>query len=168
MAYVVNEPRVGVQPLATVSTTQKHPIGDRVKGYDSAASHEEAWFVYAQASVALLQYDAAWIKDNGKAIKTNEAAYKNPGMIAFPQVAFAADEFGWMCISGAPLVRLTSSTEKDVPLYVNASDGVLSGATSSAQVLGLSAVTSVTTTVNAVTCIANFPILKWGAGLSEI
>jgi len=125
-------------------------------------------FIYAKASVALLQYDAAWIKHSGNAVKTMETSYKTPGRIAFPQVAFAADDYGWMQVYGKPLIRLTSSTEKDTPLYVNASDGVLSGATSSAQVLGLSAITSVTTTVGAVTCYANFPIVKWGAGLSEI
>lgn len=158
MAYQPIESRVGLQPIATVSTTQSHPLGTKIKAVDSAVAAEGS-FIYAKASIAILQYDAVVIKANGFAVKTNEITYKAPCEIAFAQVAFAADEYGWFQQSGLPIVRLAPTTEKDAALYMNVSDGVLSGVTTSAMIAGLIAVTSVTTTVNAVTCKCSYPIL---------
>ena len=35
MAYIVNEARIGVQPIADKSTTQKHPLGTIVQAHDA-------------------------------------------------------------------------------------------------------------------------------------
>lgn len=157
MAYYFVEPRIGAQPLTTVSTTRKHALREIARAKDS--TNGEGTFIYAQASIAILQYDAVIIKSNGKAVKTNEITYKLTGEIAFAQIAFSADEYGWFQRTGLPLVRLAPTTEKEAALYVNVSDGVLSGVTTSCLVAGLIAVTSVTTTVNHVTCVASFPVL---------
>lgn len=158
MAYTIVEPGlIGSQPLTDVSTTAQHPLRTVVKANDP--TNGGGSFIYAQASIAILQYDAVIIKSNGKAVKTNEITYKLTGEIAFAQIAFAADQYGWFQKTGLPLVRLAPTTEKEAALYVNVSDGVLSGVTTSCLVAGLIAVTSVTTTVNAVTCVASFPIL---------
>ena len=165
MAYIMTDPVIGAQAFADVSTTAKHNLLEKRRGTDSTSGGGD--FVYVQASMAIVQYDAVVIKANGKIIKTMETAYKS-GVPAFAQIAFANDDYGWVLLNGKPLVRLTSGTDQNVPLYVNASDGVLSGATTSCVIRGLVAQTSVTTTVNAVTCIAQFPSFSWGASLSQI
>jgi len=157
MAYVITENLIGAQALSEASTTKNHPLRKVIKATD--ATNGEGTFIYAQASLAILQYDAVFIKPNGKAVKTNEITYKLAATAAYAQIAFAADEYGWFQQTGLPLVRLAPATEKETALYVNVSDGVLSGVTSSCMIAGIVAVTSVTTTVNAVTCVANFPVI---------
>ena len=161
MAYLHVEPRIGAQPIGTTSTTKRHPLGTMVRATDLTLG--EGYFMYAKASIALLAGDAVWIKGATQfAAKVSVGNAVTAGDIAFAQVAFAADEYGWFQRTGSPTIRLTSSTEKETPLYVNASAGVLSGLTNSIVVLGVVAVTSVTTTVGAVQCRASFPVLYKG------
>ncbi len=160
MAYLLVDPRIGAQPIGTTSTTKLHPLGTRIKAVDPTLG--EGTFIYAKASAAILQFDAVWVKSAQTAAQISLTFAATAGEIAFAQVAFAADAYGWFQLTGSPSVRLTSSTEKGTPLYVNASNGVLSGLTNSIVVLGVVAVTSVTTTVGAVQCRASFPVLYKG------
>ena len=171
MAYYITTPKVGSQVLTTTSTTQgPHILGERAIARDpSVTGVKEATFIYVKASVACVQYDTVWIKGaSGFTAPISDTLAKTPGQVGFAQVAFAADEYGWVMQDGLPLIRLTSSTEKNVALYVNASAGVLSGATHSTQILGVVALTSVTTTVGAVTCVAKFPTVMRAASLTQI
>ena len=167
MAFYFTTPRIGAQPLGNVQTTQStaHRLMEEVMATDGTYG---STFMYVKASAAILQYDTVWVKITGFAAKITDTLAKTPGHVGFAQVAFAADEYGWVMRTGNPTVRLTSATEKNVALYVNASAGVLSGATASSEVLGIVAVTSVTTTVGAVACIASFPVVMRAASLTQI
>jgi len=161
MAYTIVDPILGAQPISEVSTTKKHPLGTVVRATDETLG--EGTFIYAKASAAILQYDAVWVKGASQfAAKVTLTLAATAGEIAFAQVAFAANEYGWFQKSGSPSIRLTSAAEKNLPLYVNASAGVLSGLTNSIIVLGVVAVTSVTTTVGPVQCRASFPVIYAG------
>ena len=167
MAYFFVDGRVGAQPIGTTSTTKNHPLGTRVRAQDPSLG--EGIFIYAKASAAVLQYDAVWIKGSSQfAAKVTDTLAKSPGDIAFAQVAFAADEYGWFQTCGSPTVRIKPGTEGNTALYVNASAGTLGGATLSNCVLGVVALTSVTTTVGAVQCRASFPIVMRSASLTQI
>ena len=134
MAYTIVDPILGAQPISETSTTKRHPLGTVVRATDETLG--EGAFIYAKASAAILQYDAVWVKGSSQfAAKISETLVKTPGDVAFAQIAFAADEYG----------------------FVNASVGTLGGVTASQMILGVVAVTSVTTTVGAIQCRASFP-----------
>lgn len=157
MAYIISENLAGGQPISAVSTTAKHTLLQRVKAVDSSLGQGE--FIYAKASVALLAGDVAWIKSTGNAAKISDTNSKSTGLPAVVVTAPAADEYVWMMVWGTTTVRLKPGTEGNTALYINASVGTLSGATLSSQVLGIVAVTSVTTTVGAVTCVLTYPVM---------
>jgi len=156
MAYTIVDPILGAQPISEVSTTKRHPLGTVVRATDETLG--EGAFIYAKASAAILQYDAVWVKGSSQfAAKISETLVKTPGDVAFAQIAFAADEYGWFQRQGSPTVRCKPGTEKNTALFVNASVGTLGGVTASQMILGVVAVTSVTTTVGAIQCRASFP-----------
>lgn len=172
MAYYITTPKIGAQALNATQTTQAtgHALGEMVTARDTTVTGvQDATFIYAKASVAILQYDAVWIKGgSGFAGKISDTLAKTPGQIAFAQVAFAADEYGWFMQQGLPVIRLKPGTDQNTALYVNASVGTLGGATLSNAVLGVVALTSVTTTVGAVTCVSKFPTVMRAASLTQI
>lgn len=161
MAYTIAENSLIGQQIGDVSTTAKHNLGKEIAAKDrSVTGVKEGTFVYFKASAAIVQYSAIWIKaSNGFGAMLSDTNSKLAGQPAFAQIAFAADEYGWAMQNGLPVVRLKPGTEGGTALYVNASVGTLSGATTSSQVLGIVALTSVTTTVGAVTCMAKFPVV---------
>ena len=167
MAYTIIQPILGAQPIAETSTTKKHPLGTVVNATDETLG--EGTFIYAKASAAVLQYDCVWVKGATQfAAKITDTLAKTPGDVAFAQIAFAADDYGWFQRNGSPTVRCKPGTDQNTALYVNASAGTLSTATLSNQVLGVVAVTTVTTTVGAVQCRASFPTVMRAASLTQI
>lgn len=158
MAYRITTPIFGSQGLTTTSTTQNHPLGQKVEAVDtSTGGINHATFVYAKASVAVVVGDCVWVKGSGNGALLSDTNSKTAGQLAFAQTAIAADSYGWLMQNGYPLVRLKPGVEASVALYVNASVGTLSATTVSGQILGVVALTSVTTTVGAVTCVSMFP-----------
>ena len=152
----------GAQPELT-GTTALHAVGEIGIG------NQGSRWIYAQASVALLQYDVCFIKASTReAVKMSDTNAKLAGDVAFAQVAFAADAYGWLMTTGDPVCRLKPGVEGNTALYVNASAGTLGGTTASSQVLGIVALTSVTTTVGAVTCRASFPVVLRAASLTMV
>lgn len=167
MAYRITTPIFGAQGLTVVSTTAQHPLGQKVEAIDTTVGGiNHATFVYAKASVAVVVGDCVWIKSTGNGALLSDTNSKTPGQLAFPQTAIAADSYGWMMQNGLPLVRLKPGVETSVALYVNASVGTLSATTVSGMILGVVALTSVTTTVGAVTCVSMFPTVLRAASTS--
>lgn len=156
MAYHTTEPKIGLQPLGSTSSTLKHPLGTRVKAVDSTLGEGE--FVYAQASSSITQYDAIYIKGTGKAAQLTIDTAKIAQTVGFSQVAVGTkDEYFWAQLIGKPLVRLAADCDKDLALYATATGGVLDDATVSAMIQGVVCTTSVTGATTAATCVANFP-----------
>lgn len=161
MAYTVAENTLIGQAFGDVSTTAKAQLGQVVRAKDqSVTGIKHATFVYFKASAAIVQYSAIWIKGaSGFGAMLSDTNSKSAGQPGFAQIAFAADEYGWAMQNGLPIVRLKPTTEGNTALYVNASVGTLTGVTASTQILGVVALTSVTTTVGAVTCVSKFPVV---------
>ena len=107
MAYYVTTPQIGAQKLSEVSTTAKHVLGEEVAARDTTVTGvKEATFISAKASAAILQYDCVMIKGaTGFAARMADAHAKLAGQVAFAQIAFAADEYGWFMQNGLPLVE---------------------------------------------------------------
>ena len=172
MAYYAVTPKIGGQAIGTTSSTQAsgHILGEKVSAQDSGVTGvKEATFVYAKMSVACVAGDVIWIKaTSGFGALLSDTLSKTAGELAFAQGTFAADDYGWLMQDGLPLVRCKPGVEASVALYVNASVGTLSATTVSGAILGVVALTSVTTTVGAITCRSQFPTVMRAAGLNQI
>lgn len=165
MAYIITRNLAGGQPISAVSTTQKHGLLETVKAKDT--SYGEGDFIYAKASAAVVTGDFVWINyATGYAqVVTDALAKAGVGIIAAAVGAVAADEWAWFMRQGTTTGRIKPGTEGNTALYVNASAGVLGGTTLSNMVVGVVAVTSVTTTVGVVTCHLTFPFISRAEGL---
>lgn len=106
--------------LDTPTTDQKFPLGTVSHGTDGTE------WVYVQASGALSQYYAAGIDEDFQcAALTNTTAAGSPKP-AWPQVAFADNEYGWVPVRGSNISAKTrASCAADVLLYTTASAGRL-------------------------------------------
>lgn len=168
MAYVISQNLAGGQPISAVSTTAKHTRGTTARAIDSSYGTGE--FIYCKASAALLAGDVAFFKyASGNAVPVTDALAKTSlGLIAVAPMAFAADEYGWLMRSGVGLVRCKPGVETSVALYVNASAGTLGATTLSNMVGNIVAVTSVTTTVGAITCNMTFPYIVRAVSLMAV
>lgn len=149
---------IGVSLTTTTAGTTtdgadaKFTLGQRASGSDNTE------WVYVQASGAITQYDAVGIDENFQAAALTTAIADDGWQIGFAQVAFADNEFGWVCSRGANIsARVAASCAADVALYTTATAGVLDDAsTSQTKIDGVVAVTAVTAAA-ATEVIATYP-----------
>lgn len=138
----------------TTSTDQKFALGTEALGNDGTK------WIYVQADGAITKYDYVCITEAFQAVAGTKALLDVGHKVAFAQVAFADNEYGWVAIAGTNSnfkVRVAASCAADVPLYSSATAGVLDdSSTSQTKVDGVVAVTAVTT-AGATPIIATFP-----------
>lgn len=130
-----------------------YALGTRV-----TASDGSVW-VYVQAEAAIAQYSWVAIDENFEAVLGTKALADAGHMVGFAQVAFADDDFGWVCVHGANIsVRVLASCAADVQLYTSGTAGALDD-TSGSQTLirGVVLVAAATSTASTRECIANYP-----------
>jgi len=168
MTYYLVDPRIGAQVIGATSATARHPLGTIVKATDSTLG--EGQFIYVQVSQSLTQYDAVFVKaTSNKVGQLTIDAAKTAGIVGFAQIAFGTkDEYGWIQITGRPLVRLAADCEPSLALYATTTGGVVDDATTSAMIQGLIATNSVTNAVTACTCTANFPTVARAVVLGAV
>lgn len=125
--YFTTDGVIGVNPFET-STTAKFKLGQLAHGSDG--SH----WVYVAAEGAITQYDAVAVDENFDAVSMTKALADAGHMVAFAQVAFADEEFGWVLKSGAGAnykVRVAAGYVADAALYTTGTAGVLDDASTS-------------------------------------
>ena len=106
--------------LASPTTTQDFPLGQRSLGTDGTE------YVYVQANGALTQYYAAGVDEDFQCAPLSNTTAAGAPQPAFPQVAFADDEYGWVPVRGSNIsVKTRASCAADVLLYTTASAGRL-------------------------------------------
>lgn len=99
---------------------QKFALGTSTMGPDGTE------WVYVQANGALSQYYAAGIDENFQCAPLSNTTAAGSPKPAFPQVAFADDEYGWVPVRGSNIsVKTRASCAADVLLYTTASAGRL-------------------------------------------
>lgn len=98
MAFGFITPLAGAQAIATNSTTQRHPLGKIVQGYD--ATYEVGEFIYLKgvASTIVGSIVTFNLSTFLTALATSVVGVSNP--IAVAMSACVASEFGWYQISG--------------------------------------------------------------------
>src|SRR5262245_24387569 len=156
MTYRLISPRIGAQPIETTDSTQKHPLGEMVKARDSALY--DADFIYVKCSNSVAQYDAVAIKGGYTIAPLTITNAKTAVELGFAQIANGTkDTYMWVLQNGRPIVKLALATQKDAPLYASATGGVLTSASTSAQIQGVVAITEATNSANPKTCVARYP-----------
>jgi hypothetical protein len=162
MSYVIGGKDNSTITSAELTQGKGFTVGNRRT--DEAG---QTW-IYVQASASLTQYDAVAIKANYQALQLTLDGAKAAVEVGFAQVAFEVGDYGWVQITGRPLIRLAADCDKELALYATATGGVLDDATTSAMIQGVVCTTSVTGATTAATCVAQFPTLARAVTLGAV
>lgn len=96
MAYTINNPRIGMQPIATTDTVQNHPLGTIVNANDPVYGAGEFIYLKGLAATAI----GTWVTYDQDDNSTVLLAANAIGPVAVSMSANVASQFGWYQISG--------------------------------------------------------------------
>ncbi len=102
MAYVVQNPLAGFQPIAVTDTTQNHALGTIVRAVDPTYGEGEFIYLKGVASTvvgSLVDYDS-YLATTALAPATGGI-----GAVAVAMSANVASQYGWYQISGSAVVK---------------------------------------------------------------
>jgi len=122
MAYSLSGPMVGWQPIATVDTVQRHPLGTLAEGFDPTYGRGE--FIYLKGVTSTVV--GSWVTYNRLDGTTTLAVANAIGPVAIAMAVNDANtKYGWYQIDGlATTVATTVSTVADnAVLYLTATGG---------------------------------------------
>lgn len=160
MAYSVST-LAGAQPIANTETTQKHPLGTIVRGWDP--TYGEGEFIY------LLGVGSTVV---GSVVKYNATSYltelltvsngKNKGVpVAVAMSANVASQYGWYQTAGNAVVKKTGvAVTPQVPIFISGTSGRIKVlASAGQQILGAQTanLTTIVTTTSTVVVTINRP-----------
>lgn len=143
--------------LGTTSTTQEHALGSRASGNNGTV------WRYVRATVAVSQYDTVTFTNAWLAQPATGTSVATGGNIGFAQVAFAANEYGWVCTEADKItVSVSATAAPATQLYIATTSGKLSTTSGSGTLAGVFTDTNVSTTatVTLTTAIARAPTYK--------
>jgi hypothetical protein len=122
MAYVIEEGRIGMQPIADTSTTQTHPLGTIVRAKDPSFGQGEFIYLEGAASTAI----GSWVTYDSDAGGTTLLVANAKGMVAIAMSANVDAQYGWYQISGiANGIGSTVSIADNADLYATATGGTI-------------------------------------------
>lgn len=124
MTYIVQDTRVGSQPIADTSTTQNHPLGTIVRASDPTYGGGEFIYLLGVASTVVglaVSYNAT---TGQTTLLPSTANLATP--VAWAMSANVASQYGWYQISGNA-VALKTAVKADPA--VNANRVYISGTT---------------------------------------
>lgn len=124
MAFTSTEPQVIVQPIATTSTTQLHPLGTIVRAVDSTYGVGEFIYLRGVGSTvvgSIVEYDTSF----QTGLSTIAVTIPTPLAVAM-SINIAAN-WGWYQISGESIMVLATSVtlSAGVPIGTTSGEGVL-------------------------------------------
>jgi hypothetical protein len=121
MAYVLQDARIGMQPIADTSTTQNHPLGTIVRATDPTYGAAEFIYLTGVASTAV----GTWVTYDLDGATTRLVA-SAVGPVAIAMSANVASQYGWYMIHGrheAALAWASLPLASNALLYATASAG---------------------------------------------
>jgi hypothetical protein len=129
---------LGVQPIAQTSTTQNHPLGFKVGGYDSTLGYGEFIYLAGVGSTAvgtLVTYNQL---TGATTLAPNTAHLAQPVAVAMAANT-ATTSFGWYQVFGAAVIAKTAvKVNPAVQLYLSGTAGsVMPTQASGKQLLGV-------------------------------
>lgn len=162
MTFVPTEPEAGIQPIASNSTVQNHPLGTIVRAYDPTFGGAEFIYLLGVASTivgALVTYNATTYQT---ALSPNTA--KNAAPVAVAMSANVASQYGWYQIAGLATVKKTAvQVLPQVKIFQSATAGrVMPTSASSLEIIGAKSanLTTVTSTTSTIVVLLNRPSMQ--------
>jgi hypothetical protein len=127
MAYTTNwlpvTPRIGLQPIATVSTTQNHPLGTVIKAYDAGANaNGEGEFIYVKGVTNCAVGSWVLIAEDG--YTTTLLVADDIGKVGIAMSAIdASTDYGWVQVAGKAVGKALSAFADNGNVYSTATAG---------------------------------------------
>lgn len=161
MAYTIDTPQLGFQPIAVTDTTQNHPLGTICKGFDPTYGEGEFIYLLGVGSTvvgSLVKYNATTYQTALVSVTNG----KNKGVaVAVAMSANVASAYGWYQTSGNAVVKKTSvAVTPQVPIFISATDGRIKVlASAGQQILGAQTanLATIVTTTSTVVVTINRP-----------
>lgn len=110
LSFQQSNPQIGLQPIASTSTTQNHPLGTICRASDY--TYGEGEFIYLKGVASTAAGDAVTYDPKGATVR---AVATSVGPIAIAMSASVTLLFGWYQISGAGVVNSSGATTATVP-----------------------------------------------------
>lgn len=139
----------------TTSTTANVALGTLFMGTNGSM------WMYVLAGAAVRQYAFATVDQAYSLIEATKANVLLGYRVAFPQIAFASGDYGWVALSGVNIKSLgLASILPNIAIYTSGTAGNLgTTATGHTKISGLTitATAGTATTGNTVNCLATWP-----------
>lgn len=102
MAYTLQTPQLGVQPIAVTDTTQRHPLGMTVLANDPTYGQGEFVYLKGIANTAI-----GSLVDYDQTLGTTALSPATAGIgpVAVAMSANVASQYGWYQVRGAAAVK---------------------------------------------------------------
>jgi len=123
MAYVIEVPRIGTQPVATTSTVQNHALGAIVTAKDPTYGAGE--FIYLKGLDATVVGSAVLYSADD--FSTSLLAANDIGSVAIAMSACVTGSYGWYQIQGKGVVKAGTVADNG-NVYSTATAGTLDDA----------------------------------------
>lgn len=124
MAYIMQEPIAGSQPIADTSTTQKHPLGTIVTAVDPTYGGGE--FIYLQGVASTVV--GSWVTYNQDDNTTTLLAANAIGPVAVSMSINVASQYGWYQIGGKAIGKALAAFADNGNVYATATAGSIDDA----------------------------------------
>lgn len=118
MAYTIQSPLVGAQPIGVTDTVQNHPLGTRVFATDPTYGAGE--FVYLKGVASTAVGDVVVYDQYAGTSTRAVAGSRGPAAVAMS--ANVASQYGWYQVSGAAVVNC-GTVAANAPLFATATAG---------------------------------------------
>ncbi len=159
--FTPTENALGIQPIANTSTTQNHPLGTIIRGYDSTLGAAEFIYLKGVASTkvgSLVVYDPVGATTT---LAPNTANLDQPCAIAMS--ANVASQFGWYQIAGAAVINKSAGNaiSSGASVFLASAIGNVQGTQANGkQVLNARTVSSANSAASTVRLLVQRPFLQ--------
>lgn len=127
MTFAIDNPRIGVQQIAAISTTKQLPLGTIVTAHDPVYGAGEFQYVQFDATVAV--GDVCLLAGNENDVWAVPATSNDKGAVGVAMAVAATDDYGWLQIAGQATVKVASGFATTSGLaYLTATSGTLDDA----------------------------------------
>lgn len=119
MTFIIDRPLLGSQPIASSSTTQKHPLGLIVTASDPTYGSGEFKYVTGFANARV----GDWVTYNNDDGSVTALAANAIGPVGIMMSTAAAAEYGWIQISGKAIGGCKTAFADNAKVWITASAG---------------------------------------------
>jgi hypothetical protein len=124
MAYLITQPVIGSQPIATTETVQKHELGKIVTATDPTYGSGEFIYLLGVASTVV----GSWVTYNQDDNTTTLLAANAIGPVAVAMSINVASQYGWYQIGGKAIGKALTGFVDNANVYATGTAGSIDDA----------------------------------------